>query len=496
MGGVNMTDKSIIKLFISRDENAIRAVMEKYGEFCIRIAMEQLPSREEAEECVNDALIELWHHVHKDKPRDLCTYIAETVVRCARGEESDYKKYISKPQGKVPIAFIAAALLLCLVPVMIFLPQKTPSKVTGSEESTSSPETERETEAVTQPLVFEHDGTEGLLYEIAEDGKSARFIGFGDCKEETVVIASVCNGLPVTEMLLGELRDLLNTENANIGNIRQYGSEYLKHLIISDTVEVVNSHIISSCINIESVYYGKNVRDLGLNWHTQHRTHHNFNSFEVSPENKIYYSRDNCIIERATKTLVRGCNGSIIPDDGSVEIIGKHAFYSVRGATAMNIPESITVIEDEAFLNFVTLKSITLPSKLKSLGEGAFYFCSQLESVDLNGYTVLPKAVFKFCHKLSEVKGSENLTEICTEAFDSCHKLEITFGKSLKKIEKYAFVDVESNPRFEGTKAEWEAIEKEKFWCLYSKNESQTFKFIFCTDGHIASGATIIIERR
>ena len=108
-----MTDKSIIKLFISRDEDAISAVTKKYGDLCLLIAMDRLPSREEAEEGVNDALIAPWHRIPGDKPRDLRAYIAKTVIRCARGEEADYQKYISKPQGKIPIAVIAAALLLC-----------------------------------------------------------------------------------------------------------------------------------------------------------------------------------------------------------------------------------------------------------------------------------------------------------------------------------------------------------------------------------------------
>ena len=45
---------------------------------------------------------------------------------------------------------------------------------------------------------IEKNGSSGLLYEVNKDGKSASFIGFGACTEETVYIASTYEGLPVT----------------------------------------------------------------------------------------------------------------------------------------------------------------------------------------------------------------------------------------------------------------------------------------------------------
>ena len=484
-----MTDKRIIKLFAERDEGVLREVMKKYGDFCLAIAKDNAPTTEEAEECVNEALIELWHHLAEDKPRDLPAYIAATVARCA-GCKKDvdpalYKKYIKKQNGSLIIA-LTAVLVLCLIPAVWFLPKNTQTEDTTPAITTSIPETTEVIEETTTPQL-ESDGTQGLLYEVAEDGKSARFIGFGDCKEETVHIASNYGGLPVTEMLLGELRDLSKTEDPQIKSLTDYGSPYLKHLVISDTVEVVAGAIISSCANIESVYYGKNVRDPGIGWYTGYKTHKNFTSLEVSPENAIYYSSGNCIIEKATKTLVRGCGGSVIPDDGSVEVIGKHAFAFIRTLASIDLPESVKVIEESAFEGCMGLAKIVLPSNLQSLGEGAFRHCTGIKSVDLNGFTVLPKAVFQRCGRLEELKGSENLTEIGEEVFDSCSKLNITLGLSLKKIGNYAFLDCGNSINFNGTKEEWNAIEKEHYWCSYSRANSSTMGLIVCTNGGIKS---------
>lgn len=42
--------------------------------------------------------------------------------------------------------------------------------------------------------------SDGLLYEISEDGESAYCVGFGTCTDAVVYIASTYEGLPVTEV--------------------------------------------------------------------------------------------------------------------------------------------------------------------------------------------------------------------------------------------------------------------------------------------------------
>ena len=38
-------------------------------------------------------------------------------------------------------------------------------------------------------------------------------------------------------------------------------------------------------------------------------------------QHSFYHSSGNCVIYTATKTLIAGCNGSVIPDDGSAPVI-------------------------------------------------------------------------------------------------------------------------------------------------------------------------------
>lgn len=82
-------------------------------------------------------------------------------------------------------------------------------------------------------------------------------------------------------------------------------------------------------------------------------------SITVSEENTKYRSVGNCLIDKKTKALIKGCTSSVIPDDGSVVSISKSAFVDKSVPAKLNIPKSILIIEYGAF-GTENLYSITL----------------------------------------------------------------------------------------------------------------------------------------
>jgi hypothetical protein len=402
------------------------------------------------------------------------------------GEAMEY--YGEKPAAKPSFAkrtnrFVAAAAAVaaCLLIAALALPSLLIEKETHTYIPPNVREENTNVELQTPP---EHDGTKGLIYEIREDGETARFVSFGSCTEETVVIATTYDGKPVVEMIMGPYWDHRNSgENVHMNAMKSYGSEYVKHLIISDTVEKFDDTIMNCCPNIESVYIGANVQKLRT-WLFSSGEGTKIEKLEVSPDNEVYMSSGNCIIEKATKTLVIGCQESTIPADGSVEIIGGHAFSGAVGLTSIVIPDCVTAIEYDAF-SWTSIESITLPANLQKMGSGVFVGCQNLVSVDLNGFTQIPRMTFGSCTALKEVKGSESIVEIADDGFDFCKGLEsITFGKSLKKIGYGAFYACTAVITYEGTMAEWNAIEKNEKWHIYT-DERSVLKKIICTDGEI-----------
>ena len=49
----------------------------------------------------------------------------------------------------------------------------------------------------------------------------------------------------------------------------------------------------------------------------------------------------------------------------------------------MNIPNTVTTLEDHAFYNCTSLESIVIPSSVESIGNNAFANCKSLKKVTL-----------------------------------------------------------------------------------------------------------------
>ena len=84
-----MDDKKIIGLFLARDENALRAVEQKYGGLCYYVAENILGRREDCEECVNDVLLALWQSIPPEEPENLRAFTAKLTRNRAIAKRRD-----------------------------------------------------------------------------------------------------------------------------------------------------------------------------------------------------------------------------------------------------------------------------------------------------------------------------------------------------------------------------------------------------------------------
>ena len=177
-----------------------------------------------------------------------------------------------------------------------------------------------------------------------------------------------------------------------------------------------------------------------------------------------------------------------IPTDGSVTTIGEKAFYFYP-YNSIVLPESIETIENEAF-SHSSLESVVLPGNLKKLQAHAFAVCEKLKTVDLNGYTEIPRGAFYNANNLTEIIGFENVTHIGDHAFSACRSLtSITLGANLTEIGQQAFYANFnlSTINFAGTVEQWNAVKKGVGWnTLMDEPDSQAkipVELINCSDG-------------
>ena len=74
-----MDDAAIVQLFWDRDERAIPAAAEKYGNYCTSIALHIVGNWEDAEECVNDAYLNAWNSIPPHRPKMLSTFLGKII---------------------------------------------------------------------------------------------------------------------------------------------------------------------------------------------------------------------------------------------------------------------------------------------------------------------------------------------------------------------------------------------------------------------------------
>lgn len=202
---------------------------------------------------------------------------------------------------------------------------------------TSSPVTSTNESIYDTPI-----DSQGLEFEINDDGKSYSVIGIGTCKDNEIIIPSVHDNLPVT----------------GIGFWAFRGCTSISSITIPDSITIIDENAFNGCTSLTSVSIPNSVTIIKIGAFSGCTS---LTAITVDNDNKVYHSMNNCLIETATKTLIRGCKTSLIPSDGSVTSIGAGAF---RGCL---------------------FTSVTIPNNIASIGSLAFDACPSLTDVYYTG---------------------------------------------------------------------------------------------------------------
>ena len=138
-----------------------------------------------------------------------------------------------------------------------------------------------------------------------------------------------------------------------------------------------------------------------------------------------------------------------------------------------------------------TDKDIVIPGKtangykVTSIGEYAFYGCSELTSVTIpDSVTSIGNDAFNGCSNLTSVTIGNSVTGIGGTAFNGCSNLtSVTIPDSVTSIGEYAFYGCSglTTINYNGTIAQWKGIPKARLWDLNTGNYT-----VYCTDGTIS----------
>lgn len=194
---------------------------------------------------------------------------------------------------------------------------------------------------------------------------------------------------------------------------------------------------------------------------TQERLHSESPDLTLSGRNGITYVYKN---EKVASPSADE-NGYLIKDvityngDGAVQMVQKNVLTAYTGTdTALVIPEKVTAIADNAFLNNTAIGSITFASDTNcvKIGNNAFKSCTALTEVKLpSSLRRIGNNAFEGCSALKTLCGmpngggkafGENLVSIGESAFNSCNSLRdiINIPSGVSTVSGFCFFNCKS----------------------------------------------------
>lgn len=223
--------------------------------------------------------------------------------------------------------------------------------------------------------------------------------------DAVVNIPSEINGTPVTTIGNAAFRDSSVTSVTIPANVTEIGS-----------------NAFAGCTNLTSVNYEGDWSNLTIqsgNPAVQDAANAPLFDFEFIPPDNTAVIVTNYKYNGAAADVTIPSRYQGKP----VTTIGHAAFFN-SAVTSVTIPDSVTSISDEAFINCPKLTNISIPNSVTYIGFSAFSSCTSLKSITLpSSLSFISGALFLGCSQLTTIHIPVSVTSIGNNAFADCPSL-------------------------------------------------------------------------
>ena len=201
-----------------------------------------------------------------------------------------------------------------------------------------------------------------------------------------------------------------------------YECSSLESVTIPNSVTSIGSSAFSGCSSLELVTIPNSVISIEGD-----ATFKNVKSI-------IYYGNAEGCPWKALKHIT-------IDDVFDFEDDGKTIIKEYKGSWGdVLIPNSVTKIGDEAFLNNSSLSSVSISESVTEIGRNAFRGCSNLTKVTIpNSVTNIDDGAFDYCSALASITIPGSVNSIGANAFKSTSLHEVVIPESVETIGEGAF---------------------------------------------------------
>ncbi len=177
----------------------------------------------------------------------------------------------------------------------------------------------------------------------------------------------------------------------------------LSKVEMQDKITKIGKYAFKDCKNLESVFIPRSVNFIGIG---PFRGCTKLKEIEVDPKSRYFKSVESVLFNKNKSML--------------------YSYPPKLGATAYNIPDSVTVISAWAFCDCQNLEQIVIPDSVIEIGEGAFYQCTALRTVIIpDSVDKIDDTAFRGCANLEIVEIPDSVTEFGWGIFNGCDKIHV-----------------------------------------------------------------------
>lgn len=221
----------------------------------------------------------------------------------------------------------------------------------------------------------------------------------------------------------------------------------LEILIIGDNLKRIGKYAFANLPNLKYIYLNS----------SSLTTIDDYAFYGVEPEiiilpsdyNNILYIGDYAmynmnIADQLTENTVLGIetikhefDEKLVEND--MQITNKVLVKYVGEATHLDIPEGVTMINSDAFVD-TNIDSIVIPEGVRYIGKSAFNSSKLTRIVFPSTLEIIDDYAFSNSSKLEKITFNEGLVQIGISAFSDCTKLsDLTIPKTVTTIDRYSF---------------------------------------------------------